>query len=69
MESEFPSFSLTPNKVKDMSEEELDKSVEDQKVSIQAGQHNLNFVPGKHGFNRAINITGFLAIYLGAVNT
>ena len=62
MESELQNFSLnfgnfeneTPNeRVKKMSEEELDKSVEDQKVSIQAGQLNLHYVPGKHGLNRS----------------
>ncbi len=32
-----------------------------KKVSIQAGRHILHYAPGKHGFNRANNITGFLA--------
>ena len=33
-----------------MSQEKVSKT---SKVSIQAGQHNLHYVPGKHGLNRA----------------
>ena len=33
-----------------MSQEKVSKT---SKVSIQAGQHNLHYVPGKHGWNRA----------------
>ncbi len=40
-----------------MSEELLDKVLKTKKVSTQAGQHNLHCEHGKHGFNRAINIT------------
>ena len=59
MELELPNFSLnldfgkfengTPNKrIKKMSEEKLDKSVEDQKRimnTIQTGEHKLHYVP------------------------
>ncbi len=44
-----------------MPEEKLDKVLKTKKVSIQAGQHDFHYVPGKHGFNRKFNITGFLA--------
>ncbi|KAL9980257.1 hypothetical protein ACROYT_G008817 [Oculina patagonica] len=44
-----------------MQEEDLIKVLKTKKVSIQAGQHILYYVSGKHGFNRSNNITGFLA--------
>ncbi len=63
MELEFPHFSLnfdfenleneTPNKRVEQKAEECWRT--------KRYQHNLHYVPGKHGFNRALNITEFLA--------
>ncbi len=71
-ESEFPKVSLnldfenikneTPNKrVKKCQTGNLKKVLKTRKVSIQASPHILHYVPSRHGFNRAINMTGFLA--------
>ena len=44
---------LQINELKRCQKRNLIKVLKSRKVSIQAGQHNLHYVPCKHGLNRA----------------
>ncbi len=73
MELEFSNFSQnfdfenlgneTPNKqiIKKCQKSNVIKVLKTKRVSVQAGHYNWHHVPGNQNFNRAINITGFLA--------
>ena len=50
---EISKMKLQTNELKRCQKRTLIKVLKTRKVSIQAGQLNLHYVPGKHGLNRA----------------
>ena len=66
---EISKMKLQTNELKRCQKRNLIKVLKTRKVSIQAGQLNLHYVPGKHGLNRAsLRVCNF-GLNLGTVNT